>query len=364
MMIDPTYLRSIHDGLNTGAINKDNASALPLGLVGVYEEALPPTSNVNERKKFMEFFGVWALLKKEVSMDFVLPLLEGWTEQEVIDYIGRYIKWFNSPEPGKYILYHFNFRAYLFLRIGNNVIYQLHKNILLNKDIDKAYYNLYYLDHAFAIANQDSWAFDFLIDEVLKIEFDNDDTSELQESKNRWFGHAATLLSSNNDELKLKELYSVYDKFLNSGFSLELETKNFEQQGIAYLIRRGDLFQNPNESVLYWVYFLDKIISKKSKKKNNAENALNDLILYVNQFITTNADINANILTASYLEYLNTILRNNGNIELVFQCDIEEEGVTGELNTDSNGSFGSFYGLNNLETYSKFYFKKIRGRCI
>ena len=64
---DPTYLRSIYDGLSAGSINKDNATALPIGLVGVYEEALPPASNVNERKKFMEFFAVWAILKKEVS---------------------------------------------------------------------------------------------------------------------------------------------------------------------------------------------------------------------------------------------------------------------------------------------------------
>ena len=82
---DPTYLRSIYDGLSAGSINKDNATALPIGLVGVYEEALPPGSNVKERKKFLEFFGVWAVLKKEVSAAFVLPLLEGWTEQEVID---------------------------------------------------------------------------------------------------------------------------------------------------------------------------------------------------------------------------------------------------------------------------------------
>jgi hypothetical protein len=79
---DPSYLRSIYDGLSAGSINKDNATALPIGLVGIYEEALPPESNVNERKKFMEFFGVWALLKKEVSVEFVLPLLEGWTEGE------------------------------------------------------------------------------------------------------------------------------------------------------------------------------------------------------------------------------------------------------------------------------------------
>jgi hypothetical protein len=85
--IDPTYLRTIHDGLLTGTVHKDNASALPVGLVGMYEEALPNAANVNERKKFLEFFAVWALLQKEVSAEFLVLLLEGWIEQDVIEYL-------------------------------------------------------------------------------------------------------------------------------------------------------------------------------------------------------------------------------------------------------------------------------------
>ena len=45
-MNDPTYLRTIHDGLLSGIIHKDNASTLPIGLIGIYEDALPPASNV------------------------------------------------------------------------------------------------------------------------------------------------------------------------------------------------------------------------------------------------------------------------------------------------------------------------------
>lgn len=69
---DPTYLYTIYDGLLSGAVHKDNASALPMGLVGIYEEVLPPAVSAKERKKFLEFFAVWALLKKEVSEHFVL----------------------------------------------------------------------------------------------------------------------------------------------------------------------------------------------------------------------------------------------------------------------------------------------------
>ena len=79
---DPTYLRTIHDGLLSGVLHKDNTSSLPISIVGMYEEALPPASNVNERKKFLEFFALWALLKKEVSLSFVVTLMDGWSEED------------------------------------------------------------------------------------------------------------------------------------------------------------------------------------------------------------------------------------------------------------------------------------------
>ena len=116
---DPTYLRTIHDGLLLGTIHKDNASNLPIGLIGMYEEALPPASNVNERKKFLEFFSVWALLKKEVSAAFVVPLLEGWTEEHVLDYISEYSKWFNAPISGRYMLYHERLRSFVLQKISH-----------------------------------------------------------------------------------------------------------------------------------------------------------------------------------------------------------------------------------------------------
>ena len=116
--IDPNYLRTIHDGLLLGTLHKDNASALPMGLVGMYEEALPPASNVNERKKFLEFFTVWALLKKEVSVAFLMALLEGWSEETIIDYLNKYSKWFNSHQNGKYVLYHERLRAFILQKIS------------------------------------------------------------------------------------------------------------------------------------------------------------------------------------------------------------------------------------------------------
>lgn len=37
---DPTYLCTIHDGLLTGTVHKDNASASPIVLVVIYDHKL------------------------------------------------------------------------------------------------------------------------------------------------------------------------------------------------------------------------------------------------------------------------------------------------------------------------------------
>ena len=127
---DPTYLRTIHDGLLSGSVHKDNASALPMGLVGMYEEALPASVNVNERKKFLEFFAVWALLKKEVSTEFVTRLLENWTDEQVIDYIAQYSKLFNSPVSGKYVLYHERLRSFILQKVSADHFKKCNEHII------------------------------------------------------------------------------------------------------------------------------------------------------------------------------------------------------------------------------------------
>jgi tetratricopeptide (TPR) repeat protein len=127
---DPTYLRTIHDGLLSGAVHKDNASALPMGLVGMYEETLPPAANVNERKKFLEFFSIWALLKKEVSANFVLQFLFWWNEEEILEYIAQYSKWFNSPVSGKYVLYHERLRTFVLQKVSNSHFERANQQII------------------------------------------------------------------------------------------------------------------------------------------------------------------------------------------------------------------------------------------
>jgi tetratricopeptide (TPR) repeat protein len=104
----------------SGTLQKDNAAALPHGLSGIYERALPSSDHPAERQRFLEFFGVWALLKKEVSAEFVSSALEGWTEAKVLDEITRNSKWFNVLAGGRYSLYHERLRSFLQQRISKN----------------------------------------------------------------------------------------------------------------------------------------------------------------------------------------------------------------------------------------------------
>ena len=168
---DPTYLRTIYDGLLSGALHKENASGLPQGLVGIYEEALPPINHVNERHEFLNFFSVWALLKKELSVGFVATLLD-WREDEVLIYIARYSKWFNAPVSGKYVLFHERLRSFILQKIShaqfsacNEAIISLGKEALERRIGDEwEHYALEHLSTHLLIQSMESATADALKD--------------------------------------------------------------------------------------------------------------------------------------------------------------------------------------------------------
>jgi hypothetical protein len=127
---DPTYLRSIRDGLISGTLHRNNAASLPYGLSGIYEQALPSSDSPAERQRFLEFFGVWALLKKEVSAGFVASLLHGWTETAVIENINRFSNWFNAASPGKFVLYHHRFQTFILSKLSQKHLIGLQRDIV------------------------------------------------------------------------------------------------------------------------------------------------------------------------------------------------------------------------------------------
>ena len=129
MNLEPTYLRYIYDGLVKGSIHPENAAELPDGLIGMYEEAFDERTSVIERQKLLQRFAIWALLKKEVSAAFVAEVL-GETEDDIQEFISTYSAWFNSPESGKYQLYHERLKVYLLQKLSEGEIHTLHEKLL------------------------------------------------------------------------------------------------------------------------------------------------------------------------------------------------------------------------------------------
>lgn len=129
MHLEPTYLRYIYDGLVKGNIHPENAAELPDGLIGLYEEAFDERTSVVERQKLLQRFAIWALLKKEVSAAFVAEVL-GESEDDIQEFISTYSAWFNSPESGKYQLYHERLKVYLLQKMSEKEIYALHEKLI------------------------------------------------------------------------------------------------------------------------------------------------------------------------------------------------------------------------------------------
>jgi hypothetical protein len=127
--LEPTYLRYIYDGLVKGTVHSENAADLPDGLIGLYEEAFNERTSVIERQKLLNRFAIWALLKKEVSTAFVAELLNE-PEEETQAFMSTYSSWFNSPESGKYQLYHERLKVYLLQKMSEGEVNALHQALV------------------------------------------------------------------------------------------------------------------------------------------------------------------------------------------------------------------------------------------
>ena len=143
--LDPSYLRSIRDGILSGTIESNNIEALPDGLVGLYDKELfPPTLKWKERKETLKFFLVFALAQKEISADFAAEILgDEWynifddnTSKEdkrlhrVNELIQVHSKRFSSAGGGKYRLYHERFRLYILQKVSEQDIAQFNDKFI------------------------------------------------------------------------------------------------------------------------------------------------------------------------------------------------------------------------------------------
>jgi hypothetical protein len=131
---EPTYLRYIYDGLVKGSIHPENSAELPEGLIGLYEEAFDERVSAIERQKLLRRLAIWTLLKKEVSIGFVAEVL-GENEEDIQAFIFDYSSWFNSPEVGKYQLYHEQIKVYLLQKLSQSETEVLHIKLISRLEI-------------------------------------------------------------------------------------------------------------------------------------------------------------------------------------------------------------------------------------
>ena len=127
--LEPTYLRYIHDELNKGSISSDNASSIPHGFVGLFEKSFSSDIPLTQRSSTLRRLCLWALLKKAVSSEFVSEVLkENIDSTKVL--IDTYSKWFNSPEPGKYVLFHDRLRSYLIQKLSDHEVQRINEQLI------------------------------------------------------------------------------------------------------------------------------------------------------------------------------------------------------------------------------------------
>ena len=127
--LEPTYLRYVYDGLSKGSISSNNPTSLPIGFIGLFEDEFPSSMPLVERMSILNRLAIWALLKGPVSIEMIAEVLNEHPDNTKV-LIDTYSKWFNSPEPGKYVLYHDRLRTYLLQKLSNHEVQDLNETLI------------------------------------------------------------------------------------------------------------------------------------------------------------------------------------------------------------------------------------------
>ena len=82
-----------------------------------------------ERKALLTRLTLWALLKGPVSAEMVAEVLNEHPD-DTKALIDSYSKWFNSPEPGKYTLYHDRLRTYFLQKLSDHEVQEINERLI------------------------------------------------------------------------------------------------------------------------------------------------------------------------------------------------------------------------------------------
>jgi hypothetical protein len=228
--LDPSYLRYIYDSILSEAVSPENESSLPDGLVGLYEENFPEAMPAAKRQQLLTIFAQWALLRKEVTVEFMAEITASPVD-EIRELIGTYSSWFNSPETGKYMLFHERIRSYFLQKLSERELKVLNEALIAR------------LQRAIVAEQKDEFEFyalQFLSDHLL--------TEAYAERGNE-------LLAFNKNESNWNRQIKLSNQF------------KWTENSIKNSIRWTAKFQ-PEETVMG---FLD-LVELQYKEKNDAEN--------------------------------------------------------------------------------------------
>jgi hypothetical protein len=153
--IEPGYLRYVVDALQKGEINPDNASSLPEGLNGLFEqrfnEKIPSDQRLNKLKVLL----CWSIVKAPMTSGSFARLF-AYPHQEASDFIREHASWFNANINGEYSLYHDRLRTFSLQRSDYAVVMNVQQKIVhcfgrsadseLNEEL-KMYKYRYYHHH-------------------------------------------------------------------------------------------------------------------------------------------------------------------------------------------------------------------------
>ena len=129
LKLEPTYLRYVYDSLGSGLLSSDNSSSLPHGFVGLFEANFSADITSSKRLSLLRRFTIWSLFKCAVSSSMASEIIEE-DEEDTKAFIDTYSKWFNSPEPGKYILYHDRLRTYFLQKLSSHEVQSLNEKLV------------------------------------------------------------------------------------------------------------------------------------------------------------------------------------------------------------------------------------------
>ena len=127
--LEPTYLRFVYDGLQKGVLSGENASGLPYGFIGIYEQEFQSSTPIYLRQERLGQLALWALFKGAVSTNMASSIL-GISEESTKELIATYSSWFNSPDSGKYQLYHERLRVYLLQKLKEDELQLLNEQLI------------------------------------------------------------------------------------------------------------------------------------------------------------------------------------------------------------------------------------------